>query len=49
MGTNRLSAITPISEANFFRGGLAVQLTFKKVSGLVIEANFFSLSSNQLE
>ena len=32
-----------ISEANFFR--LAVQLTFKNVSGLVIEANFYSQSA----
>ena len=34
-----------ISEANFFTSGLAVQLTFKNVSGLVIEANFFSQSA----
>ena len=38
-----------ISEANFFTSGLAVQLTFKNVSGLVIEANFFSESANPLE
>ena len=34
-----------ISEANFFTSRLAVQLTFKNVSGLVIEANFFSQSA----
>ena len=34
-----------ISEANFFTSGLAVQLTFENVSGLVIEANFFSQSA----
>ena len=34
-----------ISEANIFTSGLAVQLTFKNVSGLVIEANFFSQSA----
>ena len=38
-------AIPLISEANFFLSGLAVQLTFKNVSGLVIEANFFSQSA----
>ena len=38
-----------ISEANFFTSGLAVQLTFKNVSELVIEANFFSQSANPLE
>ena len=38
-----------ISEANFFTSGLAVQLTFGNVSGLVIEANFFSQSANPLE
>ena len=34
-----------ISEANFFTRGLAVQLMFKNVSGLVIEANFFRQSA----
>ena len=34
-----------ISKANFFTSGLAVQLMFKNVSGLVIEANFFSQSA----
>ena len=34
-----------ISEANFFTSGLAVQLMFKNVSGLVIEASFFSQSA----
>ena len=29
--------------------GIAVQLTFKYVSGLVIEANFFSQIANPLE
>ena len=38
-------AIPLISEANFFTSGIAVQLTFKNVSGLVIEANFFSQSA----
>ena len=38
-----------ISKANFFTSGLAVQLTFKNVCGLVIEANFFSQSANPLE
>ena len=38
-----------ISKANFFTSGLAVQLTFKYVSGLVIEATFFSQSANPLE
>ena len=34
-----------ISEANFFTSGLAVELMFKNVGGLVIEANFFSQSA----
>ena len=38
-----------ISEANSFTSGLAVQLTLKNVSELVIEANFFSQSANPLE
>ena len=38
-----------ISEANFFISGLAVQLMFKAVGGLVIEANFFSQFANSLE
>ena len=38
-----------ISEANFFTSGFAAQLTFKNVSGLVIEATFFSQSANPLE
>ena len=38
-----------ICKANFFTSGLAVQLTFKNVSGLVIEANFFSQTFNPLE
>ena len=38
-----------ISEANFFTSELAVQLTFENVSGLAIEANFFSQSTNSLE
>ena len=34
-----------ISEAKFFASGLAVQLTFKNVCGLFIEANFFNQSA----
>ena len=33
-----------ISEANFFTSGLEVPTTFKNVSGLFIEAKFFSQS-----
>ena len=38
-----------ISEVIFFTSGLSDQLTFKNVSGLFIEANFFSQSTNPLE
>ena len=38
-----------VSRANFFTSGIAVQLTFKNVNGLVMEANFFSQSVNPLE
>ena len=38
-----------ISKANFFTSGLTVQLMFKNVSGLVVEASFFSQSANLLE
>ena len=38
-----------ISETNFFTSGLAVQLTFKNVSGPVIEANFFGQSADTQE
>ena len=42
-------AIPLLNEANFFTNGLTVHLMFKSVSGLVIEANFFSQSANPLE
>ena len=40
----------PLSnEAKFFTMGLAVQLTFKNISGLVIEASLFSQPASPLE